>query len=179
MSKSILRISIFLFLSSFSMVTNAQRTAFKINLLSPIARTANVSFERRLSASSSSQIGFFYTTFSISGTEFKGFGITPEYRFYLSDSKEAIEGFYLAPFFRYQNLKLTNDLSKAGFSSYGGGLVVGRQWVFKKRITLDLFVGPKYLAHKIDVTSGSADDFSVGKFSGFGIRSGITLGIAF
>lgn len=33
--------------------------------------------------------------------------LTPEYRFYLSDSKPALEGFYFAPFVRYQNLTLT------------------------------------------------------------------------
>ena len=88
----------------------AQENVFKINIFSPIVKTFNVSYERKLSASGSFQIGAFYTGYSAGETKFSGFGVTPEYRFYLSET-EAPAGFYIAPFLRYQNFKLTEDVT--------------------------------------------------------------------
>ncbi len=77
----------------------AQSTV-KINILSPIVKTINLQYEKVVNESSSVQLGFFYTGYSSSGTSFSGFGITPEYRFYLSET-EAPAGVYVAPFLRY------------------------------------------------------------------------------
>src|SRR5690606_25910137 len=130
----------------------AQQNAVKINILSPIFRTINLSFEHALSESGSLQLGFYYTGASVSDLKYSGFGITPEYRIYLSETP-AIEGVYLAPFLRYQSvsLEVENSGSEADFSAFGGGLVIGKQWVFKERITLDIFIGPSYSSGSVDV----------------------------
>jgi hypothetical protein len=159
----------------------AQSNAVKINFLSPIFSTANIAYERALSESSSFQLGFYYTGAKVSSLKYSGFGITPEYRFYLSDSP-APAGFYIAPYLRYQSVKLTEEEfdNEATFTSFGGGLIIGKQWVFKKRITFDIFLGPAYNAGKVKVDSGSEDEFDVsGGFDGFGLRTGMTLGVAF
>ena len=158
---------------------NAQDNAIKINILSPIFKTLNVSYEHKVSETAGLQIGFFYTGASTDDTSFKGIGITPEYRFYLSDT-EAIEGVYIAPFVRYQNFTLTNDNTndEGTLSTFGGGLVLGRQWVFKEKITLDTFIGPQYLSGSVDVKSGT-NSFDVSVFDGFGLRAGLTFGFAF
>lgn len=159
----------------------AQSNAVKINIFSPIFKTINVSYERVLKETSSFQLGFYYTGASLSSLKYSGFGITPEYRFYLSETA-APQGFYAAPFLRYQSVNLTVDgsSSEANFSAVGGGLVVGKQWVFKQLVTLDLFIGPSYSSGKVDVKSGSEDDFNIsGAFDGFGLRTGLTLGVAF
>lgn len=157
----------------------AQENVFKINIFSPIVKTFNVSFERKLSATSSFQLGAFYTGYSAGETKFSGFGLTPEYRFYLSES-EAPAGVYVAPFVRYQNFKLTEDVSdsEGTLSMFGGGLVIGKQWIFKEKISLDIFLGPQYTTGDVKVTSGS-DTFDTDVFDGFGIRTGLTLGFAF
>lgn len=157
----------------------AQENVFKINIFSPIVKTFNVSFERKLSATSSFQLGAFYTGYSAGETKFSGFGLTPEYRFYLSES-EAPAGVYVAPFVRYQNFKLTEDVtdSEGTLSMFGGGLVIGKQWIFKEKISLDIFLGPQYSTGDVKVTSGS-DSFNTDVFDGFGIRTGLTLGFAF
>lgn len=78
-------------------VSKGQENVVKINIFSPIIKTFNFSYERKLSATGSFQLGFFYTSFNPENTKFSGIGITPEYRFYLSES-EAPAGVYVAPF---------------------------------------------------------------------------------
>ena len=157
----------------------AQENVFKINIFSPVVKTLNVQYERAISESGSLQLGFFYTGFSVSETKFSGFGLTPEYRIYLSDTP-APAGVYIAPFVRYQNFNISEEStsSEGTYSSFGGGLIVGKQWIFKERIALDIFIGPSYSAGNVKVTSGS-DSFDVGAFDGFGVRTGICLGIGF
>lgn len=162
----------------------AQNTAIKLNLLSPVLRTINVSFEQGVSEKSSAQLGFFYTGVSIGDLLYRGIGITPEFRFHVTGDN-AIDGFYVAPFLRYQSLKLsyeddTNDDS-ATLSTFGGGLLIGNQWVMGERITLDIFIGPSYNTGKVKAEADSSSEtFDVsGSFNGFGVRTGITLGIAF
>src|SRR5690606_34298483 len=123
----------------------------------------------------------YYTGASVSDLKYSGFGITPEYRIYLSETP-AMEGVYLAPFLRYQSvsLEVENSGSEADFSAFGGGLVIGKQWVFKERISLDIFIGPSSSSGSVDVKSGSEEEFDLsGAFDGFGLRTGITLAIAF
>ena len=130
------------------------QSVLKINILSPVVKTLNVSYEHAINETSSFQLGFFYTGWSVDATKFNGIGITPEYRFYLSESA-APQGVYVAPFLRYQNFKLEEKEfsdSKADFSTFGGGLVLGKQWVFKDKITLDIFIGPSYASGKVSRT---------------------------
>lgn len=160
-------------------VSKGQENVVKINIFSPIIKTFNFSYERKLSATSSFQLGFFYTSFNPENTKFSGIGITPEYRFYLSES-EAPAGVYVAPFLRYMNFNLedtdTND--KGTLSAFGGGLVIGKQWIFKEKISLDIFVGPQYSNGNVKVTSGQ-DNFDTNVVDGFGVRFGLNLGFAF
>ena len=177
---------------------SAQNNVVKVNILSPIVKTGSFFFEHKLSASSSAQLGGLFTSWSIADTKVSGFAVTPEYRFYLSSSKEAMEGFYVGPFVRYQNLTLssentytsfdsngdpttTTSKAEASLNTFGGGVVVGRQWIFKERFSLDTFLGPSYNAGtaKAKDSSSSNATFDSGSFSGFGIRTGITFGIAF
>lgn len=160
--------------------SQAQSNVIKINILSPVVKTASVFFEHALADNKSAQLGFFYTGASIGDTKFTGFGITPEFRFYLGETS-APQGFFFAPYLRYQNFTLTEDFtsSKATLSNIGGGLLIGKQWIFNERITVDAFLGPNYAKGDIKVESGSETAFETGVFNGFGIRLGLTVGLAF
>ena len=174
---------------------SAQDNVLKVNILSPIVKTGSFFFEHKLSDNSSFQLGGLFTKWSITdGTEFSGFAITPEYRFYLSERKDAMEGFYVGPYLRYQNLTLldtytsfdsngnpTTDKQEASLNTFGGGVVVGHQWLFKERFSLDVFLGPSYNGGKLSYkdSSSSNENLDSGTFTGFGVRSGITFGIAF
>ncbi|MBK5279595.1 MAG: DUF3575 domain-containing protein [Bacteroidia bacterium] len=163
----------------FSSQAYAQKgNVLKINIFSPIASTLNLQYERKVSGSSSFQLGFYYSGFSINETKFSGIGITPEYRFYLSET-EAPNGFYVAPFIRYQNFTVSNGPNEGTITTTGGGLIIGKQWIFKEKIALDIFLGPKYSSRNVTVTSGT-DTFDTGNgLSGFGIRAGVCFGLAF
>ena len=163
-------------------------------------RRGSFFFEHKLSESSSFEIGGLFTSWSINDadTDVTGFAITPEYRFYLSNTKKAMEGFYVGPFLRYQNLTLKNtstytdfdnngntvtrtEESAAELNTFGGGVVVGHQWIFKQRFSLDTFLGPSFNGGSISykTTSNGSDSIDPGPFDGFGIRTGVTFGIAF
>jgi hypothetical protein len=70
--------------------------------------------------------------------------------------------------------------AEATLSTIGGGVIIGRQWVFKKKITLDLFIGPSYNSGTVKAKdNATSSDFSTGAFDGFGVRTGLTFGLAF
>ncbi|MBL7841181.1 MAG: DUF3575 domain-containing protein [Cyclobacteriaceae bacterium] len=158
----------------------AQQNVIKINILAPIVKTFNIQYERALTDQSSLQLGFFYTGYSSGDSKFSGFGITPEYRFYLSETA-APQGVYVAPFLRYQSFSIEDDAAdaKADFSAFGGGLILGKQWIFKEKVALDIFLGPAYYSGNVDVKSGTEDDFETGAFDGFSLRAGVCFGFRF
>lgn len=172
---------------------SAQNNVVKVNILSPLVKTGSFFYEHKLNSSSSFQIGGLFTSYSVGDTDLSGFAITPEYRFYLSERKEAMEGFYVAPFLRYQNLTLKDTYTsynsngststrtdKASLDTFGGGILIGHQWIFKQRFSLDTFLGPSYNGGSIKYEgSQGSSTFDAGTFQGFGVRAGITFGIAF
>lgn len=172
---------------------SAQDNVVKLNILSPAIKTGSFFFEHKLNAASSVQLGAAFTQASIDEVDLSGFVITPEYRFYLSDSKEAPHGFYVGPYLRYRNFTLkyeesdfngNSELFKASLNTFGGGVLIGHQWIFKQRFSLDTFLGPSYGVGSLDNedNQGNRRDFSDDNFVlgiGFGIRSGVTFGVAF
>ncbi|HET9504623.1 MAG TPA: DUF3575 domain-containing protein [Hymenobacter sp.] len=169
---------------------SAQSTVVKANIFSPLVKTGSFFVEHAVGEHSSLQLGGLFTKWSIDDTSLSGFALTPEYRLYLSASKPALQGFYVGPFLRYQNLKLSTSYAsidgggtaEASLSTYGGGVVVGHQWLFKQRFSLDTFLGPSYNGGTIKLkesSSGAGASFDAGVFKGFGIRSGVTFGLAF
>ena len=182
MKKRIFYTSIFSLLFFSQVFAQGPQNVIKINIFSPVVSTLSLSYERALSTQNSAQLNFFYTGASIGETRFRGFGITPEYRFYLSENKDAPAGFYVGPFLRYQNFSLTEELSdaKGSLSTFGGGVLIGGHWIFKEKFSLDTFIGPAYASGNVSVDDGSSDtSFDVGFFDGFGVRFGVTVGYAF
>lgn len=185
---------IFLGLVTFATVTaNAQKKVdnekmnnVKVNIASLLLSTAAVAYERQLSESTSAQLQVNYTGASIPGadTKIRGLMIIPEFRYY--PKKEGFVGFYVAPYLRYQGLKLenidptTNVTDKATLNTFGGGVLLGKKWTIGS-VSLEFFAGPQYNSGKIK-TEGTAteDDFSFkGGLNGFGVRTGFTVGILF
>ena len=164
-----------------TMSVNAQKqNVIKANLMSPLVRTGSFFYERALNEDMSVQLGFFYSGASISDTKFRGFGITPEFRLYLSESRQAPAGIFVAPYLRYQNfdLSVVGDLSSATYSAMGGGLLVGTQRVLSNIISLEAYIGPSYSSGNIKVNAGENYNWDTGFFDGFGVRFGFTVGVA-
>lgn len=154
-----------------------EKNVVKINTLSLIVGTGSIFYEREFTDNLSGQLGVAYLNYSASDTKFTGLILTPEARFY--PKKNAIDGFYLAPYVRYQNFSLEGGDDKATYSNFGGGLAIGRQWITKSGFTMDLFFGGHYGSGKIEVESGSEESFSTGTFEGFRTRMGFSIGFAF
>lgn len=176
---------------------NGKKNVLKLNLISPMANTLSLSYERSLGKSET-----FHLTFNYYGDSFTfdneinyGFGIIPELRFYLSEKKNAPAGFFAGPYLSYNNVNLQVYSSSVEISSQGSysyisreytttinriavGVNIGAQWTFKKRVTLDVFGGPNYGA-LIGAGKETRQDayFPFGK--AFGLRMGVSLGFAF
>jgi len=154
-----------------------EKNVVKVNTLSLIVGTGSIFYEREFNDNMSGQLGVAYLNYSVEDTKFTGLILTPEYRFYPKGN--AIDGFYLAPYVRYQNFSLKADADKATYSNIGGGLAIGRQWVTKSGFTMDLFFGGHYGSGKVDIKSGTEGSFSTGSFEGFRTRIGFAIGFAF
>ncbi|WP_207433737.1 DUF3575 domain-containing protein [Sabulibacter ruber] len=159
----------------------AQNNLVKLNLLAPLVSTGSFYYERVLDDSKAVQLGVFFTKYD----ELSGFGVTPEYRFYLSDTP-APNGFYVAPFLSFMRFTVESDEDffsegsyKGSMTNFGGGLVAGRQWIFKDRVSFDIFLGPEYTTGSVKVESGDEDDIQSAGLSGFIGRAGISLGLKF
>lgn len=159
---------------------NAQKmNAVKTDLFSPFLRTGVLKYERAINEDISVQLGFFYTGYSPRESEAKlnGFGITPEFRYYLSDTPAPV-GTYLAPNFRYMSLTAEDPTGneEATLTSFGLAINLGKQWMLKDIVLIDIWVGPAYNFRTLDDPSGEVD---IEGADGFGVRIGLALGIAF
>jgi hypothetical protein len=144
-----------------------KKHALRFNVLSPIYNTLNLSYQHLLSDDKSLVIGASYMDFNDFNNSFnfnnekinvKGVSAYAEYRLHFNDG---IDGFYAAPFIRYQNYKkdasygvfynynngITTQYSiteKSTYQSAGLGFIMGYQLNIKNIIMIDFFGGPSY-----------------------------------
>lgn len=91
--------------------------------------------------------------------EIKGFGITPELRYYIKTCNDrSLEGLYFGVYFRYTQYKTNAHFSyaKAGgtievnaadlvYAEYGTGITLGYQLMLWERLSIDLLMfGPRF-----------------------------------
>lgn len=164
-----------------------KRNIVKLNLISPFVGTLSIQNERVLDEESSIQLGLYYFSGSLFGTQYpeQGFCFTPEYRMYLSD--EAPRGFYIQPYLRFARFwqeqassfaSRNNTTGNANFYGVAGGIVMGRQWVIADRVTFDMYIGPLYTKTFFDDPSIRSRDLPP-MFNGYWFRGGITFGFMF
>ena len=175
---------IFLFIGILFLGMNLQaqkRNVIKTNLFSPIIRTGHLLYERALNDDMSLQLGFFYTGYTEKETNAKlnGWGITPEFRFYLSENKPAPAGIYLAATGRYNTFKVSDDANnEAELSAFGFSVNFGTQMVLKDIVAIDAFIGPSYNFRDYKETTGTVES-PIQEANGFGIRVGLCIGLVF
>lgn len=158
--------------------TSSEKNVLKVNTLSLFLGTGSIFYEHGFSDKISGQLGVGYLGYKAGGTKFSGLFLTPEVRLY--PKSNAIDGFYIAPYVRYQNLSLSITDGKGTMSSIGGGLAFGRQWITNSGFTMDLFFGGHYSSTSFKAESGATEEsFNLKAFKGFKPRIGFALGFAF
>lgn len=170
-----------LFVTTVAGAQKAPKNALKFNPLSLLVMTGNVSYERALSGNVSVQLGSFYSGAGLEEFKYQGFGLVPEVRFYFGGQQKPLNGGYIAPFGRYQNLSITNKQigNKADITTLGGGAVAGYQKHWESGFILNVFAGPSF--NKLTFRNNNQeDDFDLRTgMNGFGLRTGLSLGFSF
>lgn len=184
MKKLTLIIALFILGSSavFAQDGSSKNNAFKANPLGLIVGLGKVNYERKLSESTSAQLGVSYFSFNNSGDSFSGLGLVPEFRFYVN--KNALDGFYVAPFMKYNNFTVKDGDSgfQGALNIYRAGAKAGMQWLMGKNenFIIDLAFGGKYSDFNLNVKEGDGDSFdSEDLFEGFSPELHFAIGFAF
>lgn len=163
------------------------KNIFKVNLTSLLFKNASIQYEHVLTPKSSFALGVsimpktglpFASSLkeqygsnddakrAIETTQLSNYSVTPEYRFYLSGN--APNGFYLAPFARYQHMAFEQDYSFTASSgkvyyphitgnidNIGAGLLAGVQW--GSHLTLDWWIAGPIIGTTSGLLTGKAD----------------------
>jgi|PlaIllAssembly_1097288.scaffolds.fasta_scaffold29622_2 hypothetical protein len=157
-----------------------EKNVLKVNSIALIVATGSIFYERQITDLTSAQLGVGYLNYKIEDTKFNGLFLTPEFKFYVR--KNAIDGFYVSPYLRYNRFNYENkggtDTDEGSLTSFGGGVAFGRQWIFQKGFVIDFFFGGHYTSANVEITSGTEPP-DVTKFDGFKTRVGLALGFAF
>lgn len=179
--KKALLVTTALFLISGSLLAQ-KKNDIKTDLFSPFLRTYTFKYERAFTESMAAQLAFFYTGIHPGGTgQLNGIGITPEFRFYLS-STPAPSGTYLAPNIRYYRFTVTDTEvdGEGSLSNISIAFNLGKQVLLKNIVVIDAWVGPSYNFRTLEVVSPDSDlGYAFLEGNGFGIRLGLSIGLAF
>jgi Protein of unknown function (DUF3575) len=152
------------------------KNVVKVNPLGLLFGAANVSYEHVLSEKSAIQGNVQFGGLSFGGVKYTSLGAGADYKFYLSNTKEAPKGFYAAPGVGFNYTSVTDGTNK--YSGTGATIrgIVGNQWVWESGFALDLFGGVNYYLGGEIKGAGST---TYGKFSGILPTIGVSLGYAF
>jgi hypothetical protein len=112
----------------------AKRNIIKTSLIAPLATVFDISYERMVSSELSIVVEV------LLGEAL--FQVSPQLRYYLSENLIAPSGTFISPM-----VMIGSDIS-------GAGLLVGRQMVFKDKISLDAYIGPALYTEGVAVWGG-------------------------
>ncbi|HPB02061.1 MAG TPA: DUF3575 domain-containing protein [Bacteroidales bacterium] len=163
------------------------------SMLSMIPLSIETFITRNLSASANLYIVSSSNGASETYFEQSGFGISPEFRYYFTDNTVGGQKnrVYAATSFSYEEgtnttLDRYDDPIPGWTHTLGGALMVGNQWFFRNRFTVDFFLGPAYMSYVKNENYDanlSKGGFFLGmlgsKASGTRIKFGFNIGIAF
>jgi hypothetical protein len=149
----------------------------KVNPLGLLFGQASISYERALDEKNAVQVTPTFGFLSVGGVKYSTLGLSAEYRYYLSNSKTAPQGFYVSPGVGFASVKVkeTGGASFTG-SAFSVKALIGNQWTWESGFALDLFGGVNYVGGgKVKGTGG----VEYTKFSGVLPALGVSLGYNF
>jgi Protein of unknown function (DUF3575) len=188
--------------TDYTQTLKVQKNIIKFNYLSCLFRTLNFSYERVVNGNKAFLIGAYFNNTveeyndGDNSNESTAFSFTPEYRYYFLEIDKP-QGFFLAPYLRYQyfnnkrifdnyvylpdgNQQIVLTSTNKIINTYGGGLVIGYQYIFKEKICFDAFLGPSYTKFVGDKKDFDGNAFyQINSVEGIFVRFGSTIGIKF
>ncbi len=176
--------SLLAFLTISVQAQDGDLNIIKINPLGALVGAAHISYERALNARSSFLLSPSFGYFKMDKFKYSIMGIGTEYRFYLLSSKEAPIGFYAGPGIGYTfgKVKLSlpidaHPVEKINVSGFAAKGILGYQWIWESRLSLDINGGVQYFG--LNVKNKSGEDQNFIPFKGFLPALGFSLGYAF
>ena len=146
-------------LLSFSKTNlQAQRNVIKANLAGIFSGQYGGSYEIAFSPKTSFMLSGHAISkkqqeeFVTALTSEEGFNVIPEFRYFLTNAEQnAPQGFFIGANFRYEKTDVsvtgfdTDSLNTSGqITNLGYGLSLGQQWIFAKRIALEVVFSPYF-----------------------------------
>jgi len=116
----------------------AQKNIIKANPVSPFFKIYNIGYERETKEKQSISLSLYDYNFS----NYDGFLINSEYRFYLS-KKKGLRGFFIGPSVFYSKLESNGDFEKENI--YAVNVNLGQQFSLNSNLTLDYTFATGYL----------------------------------
>jgi hypothetical protein len=182
-----------------SVVSAQKKNILKLDISSPIMRTANVSFEHQTKERASFVIGALYQDQSdgFASSYITRTAVTPEFRYYMG-KYNAPEGIYLSMFARYQYIEalepiylgydsltyISNyDYKKRNINTVGVGLSFGYQRIFQDKISIDVNFGTIWNSGDKRISTNepfvSSPNEAFRPYVGYFVRTGIAVGFLF
>ena len=182
-----------------TMVSAQNRNILKLDISSPIMRTANVSFEHQTQERSSFVLGVLYQDQSdgFASSYISRVAITPEYRYYMG-RYSAPEGIYLSMFARYQYMEALEETyigydpitfmsiyeyTKRNINTGGVGMSFGYQRIFQDKISIDVNFGTIWNSGDTRVSTSEpfiqAPNEGFRPYVGYFVRTGVAVGFLF
>ena len=184
MNKNVISLIVFL-LTGTTLLGQTKMNVLKTDLFAPLIPAAVLKYERVINEDISIQMGGFYVfdipSFGGDWAEGKGYGITPELRYYPYNKRTAPQGIYLATNFRYQKFLTKNhdENAEATVISNSPAIHLGYQLVVKDILVLEAWVGLAYYFRQVvdETVPGASIGFKTS--NEFGGRGGIGIGVLF
>ncbi|MCK4989677.1 MAG: DUF3575 domain-containing protein [Bacteroidales bacterium] len=161
------------------------KNAVKTDLLSWAFKVGVLKYERVFTENISAQLGFYYSwdLLTFDDNYFgRGFGITPEFRYYLSKKRPAPRGTYLAPNFRYERIEweILDENAEATVINYSPAINLGFQLVLKDLFLVDAWVGLAYNIRNVVEETVPGALIGPNHENGFDPpRMGVSIGLVF
>lgn len=192
------KLFVIVFILTTNVVLAQNKNIIKLDISSPIMRTANISFEHQTKDRSSFVIGALYQDQSdgFANSFITRLAITPEFRYYMG-RYNAPEGIYLSMFARYQYIESIEEIylydpisflplyeyKKGNINTGGVGLSFGYQRVFQDKISIDVNFGTIWNSGDKRISTDepfvSAPNEMFRPYVGYFVRTGVAVGFLF
>ncbi|HMQ62763.1 MAG TPA: DUF3575 domain-containing protein [Flavilitoribacter sp.] len=115
----------------------------KLNPIGLAFGSLNAGYETFLNDKSSVYVGASFYSRNLIGIKYSGLGLDGQFRFYLSNNDRP-KGLYVAPAASVGFIGFKDNSDKFNYTLIRLGAIIGYQWVFSQKFTVEVGIGPSY-----------------------------------